>query len=96
VAKWIHAPSAETNAAIKIPQLRTALDERVISPDDTGYNGVRSVHFIKKTVESGCSDKKWSRALWRDPGKQRETAKAYPETLAPPPGLAGVIFDIAA
>jgi predicted dehydrogenase len=38
------------------------------------YDGARGVHFIEKTVESSRSDKKWTRASWQGPEKQRETA----------------------
>jgi hypothetical protein len=36
------------------------------------YDGARGIHFIEKTVESGRSDEKWTRASWRAPGRQRE------------------------
>jgi hypothetical protein len=39
----------------------------------TVYDGARGVHFIEKTVESGRSDKKWTHASWRAPGRQRQT-----------------------
>jgi predicted dehydrogenase len=39
----------------------------------TVYDGARGVHFIEKTVESSRSDKKWTHASWRVPGRQRQT-----------------------
>jgi predicted dehydrogenase len=39
----------------------------------TVYDGARGVHFIEKTVESSRSDKKWTHASWRAPGRQRQT-----------------------
>jgi predicted dehydrogenase len=52
--------------------------DRLLRDFPTVYDGARGVHFIEKAVESGGSDKKWTRALWRDPGKQREP-KLIPE-----------------
>ncbi len=43
MAKQTHSTSAETNPTISIPQLLSALDGRVISPEDATYDEARTV-----------------------------------------------------